>query len=55
MMPELGGDVKIPDLWKMSALLETCSKKQMLMRQDDIGENHENLKAEGCVIHDQQD
>ena len=48
MMSELGGDAKIPDLWRMSALLEICPrdvKEQMLLRLDEIGENYENLKA----------
>ena len=48
MMSELGKDVKIPDLWRMSALTEICPrdvKEQMLTRLDEIGENHENLKA----------
>ena len=48
MMSELGGDPKIPDLWRMSALLEVCPKdvkEQMMMRLDGIGENYENLKA----------
>ena len=34
MKAELGDDVKIPDLWRMSALLEICPnevKEQMLM------------------------
>ena len=47
-MSELGGDAKIPDLWRMSALFEICPKdvkEQMLMRLDEIGENYENLKA----------
>ena len=26
VMSELEGDVKIPDLWRMSALLEICPK-----------------------------
>ena len=48
MMSELGGDAKLPDLWRMSALLELCPrdvKEQMMMRLDGIGENYENLKA----------
>ena len=48
MMSELTRDAKIPDLWRMSALLETCPKdvmEQMLMRLYEIGENCENLKA----------
>ena len=44
-MSALGGDVKIPDLWRMSALLELCRKELMTMRLDEIGENLENLKA----------
>ena len=42
MTSELGGDAKIPDLRRMSALLEICPKdvkEQMLMRLDKIGEN----------------
>ena len=45
---DVGGDAKIPDLWRMPALLEICPKdvkEQMLMRLDEIGENYENLKA----------
>jgi len=48
MMAELGVDAKIPDLWRMSALLEICPKElkdQMLIRLDEIGENYEALKA----------
>ena len=48
MMSAFGGDVKIPDLWRMSALLEMCWKdvKELItMRLDEIGENLENLKA----------
>ena len=48
MMSELGGDAKIPDLWRTSALLEICPKdvkEQMVMRLDEIGENYENLEA----------
>ena len=40
--------MKIPDLWRMSALLELCSKdvtEQMTMRLDEIGKNYENLMA----------
>ena len=47
-MSELGGSAEIPDLRRMSALLEICPKdlkKQMMMRLDEIGENQENLKA----------
>eukprot|EP00974_Lingulodinium_polyedra_P022643 2187174-Lingulodinium_polyedra.AAC.1 len=47
MKAELGNDVKIPDLWRMSALLEICPKdrkEQMLMRLDEIGEDYEALK-----------
>ena len=48
MMSELGGDAKIPDWWRMSALLEIRPKdvkEQMTMRLDEIGENYENLMA----------
>ena len=48
MMSALGGDAKIPDMWRMSAMLEICPKdvkEQMLMRLDETGENQENLKA----------
>ena len=47
MKAELGAEVKIPDLWRMSALLEICPqdlKEQMLMRLDEIGEDYEALK-----------
>ena len=49
MMSELGGDGRIPDLSRMSALLEICPKdvkEQMMMRLDEIGDKYENLKAE---------
>ena len=46
MMSDTGKDAKIPDLWRMSALLEICPKdvkeQMMMMRLDEIGEN---LKA----------
>ena len=48
MMGEIGHETKIPDLWKMSALLEICPKsiqEQMMMRMDEIGEDYERLKA----------
>ena len=48
MMSELGDGVKIPDLWRMSALLEICPKdfkEQMLLRLDEVGGNYENLKV----------
>ena len=41
MVSELGEGVKIPDLWRMSALLEICPmdvKEQMLLRLDEVGE-----------------
>ena len=41
-------DAKIPDLWRMAALLEVCPqdvKEQMLMRLDEIDENYENVMA----------
>ena len=48
MMSELGGDAKIPDLWRMSALLEICPKdvkEQMSLRLHEVGENYENLNV----------
>ena len=39
MMSELGGDAKIPDLWRMSAILVTCPKdvkEQMVGNWDEI-------------------
>ena len=48
MMSELGEGAKIPDLWRMSALLEICPKDvkdQMLLRLDEVGENYENVKV----------
>ena len=48
VISELGKDVKIPDLWRISALLEICPrdvKEQMLMRLDEVGENYDNFKA----------
>ena len=48
MMSEFGEGAKIPDLWRMSALLEICPKgvnKQMLLRLDEVGENYEHLKT----------
>ena len=48
MISELAKDAKIPDLWRMLALLAICPKdvnEQMMMRLDEIGKNCENLKA----------
>ena len=48
MMGEIGHEAKIPDLWKMSALLEICPKniqEQMMLRMDEIDEDYEKLKA----------
>ena len=48
MMPQLEEGAKIPDQWRMSALLEIRPKdvkEQMLLRLDDVGENYENLKV----------
>ena len=42
MMSELGKDAKIPDRWRMSALLDICPqdvKETMVMRLDEIDEN----------------
>ena len=52
-MSELGNDVKIQNLKRMSALLEIRPKdvkEQMMMRFDEIGENYGNLKAK-AVSH----
>ena len=47
MMTELGADMKVPDLWRMAALLEICPKdvrEQMHMRLDEVGESYDRLK-----------
>ena len=54
-MTELGGDVKIPDIWRMSALLEMRHKDvrdQMLMRLDDIGELPEHQDEGDFILQD---
>ena len=51
------GDAKIPDLWRVSPLLEICPKdvkEQMVMRLDEIGENYEELQGESGLLHDEQ-
>ena len=48
-MTELGSGTKIPSLWRMSALLDTCLEKvteQVLPRLDEMGAGYRNLKAE---------
>ena len=48
MMGEIGHEAKIPDLWRMSALLEICPRTiqdQMMLRMDEIGEDYEKLKS----------
>ena len=48
MMAELGPDAKIPDLWRMSALLEICPRgvrEAIELRLDEIGEDYANMKA----------
>ena len=50
IMSEHRFDVKISDLWRMSALVETCTtdaKEHMPMRQ-------EEPQGEGGVVHDKQ-
>ena len=40
-MAEVGNGTKIPDLWRMSALLATCPKdvrEHLLLRLDEVGE-----------------
>jgi hypothetical protein len=47
MMMELGKEAVIPDLWRMSALLEICPKElkeAMLMKLDEVGESYGALK-----------
>ena len=47
-MSELEGDSKIPDLWRMSALMDMCPtdvKEQMMMRPGEMSDNYENLKS----------
>ena len=57
IMSELGVDVKIPDVWRMSALLEICPKnvKEHMMRQDEIPRELRELQGESGVMHDPQD
>ena len=48
MMAELGTDVRIPDLWRMSALLEICPRgvrEAMELQLDVIGESYEVMKT----------
>ena len=48
MMAELGPDAKIPDLWRMSALLEICPRgvrEAIELRLDEIGEDYAKMKA----------
>ena len=45
MTPEHRSDVKIPDLWRMSALACTTNVKEHMLREDEVGENNEKLKA----------
>ena len=48
MMSELGEGAKIPDLWRMSALLETLPKGcegADVVGLDEVGENCENLEV----------
>ena len=43
-----GSDAKIPDLWRISALLETCkmSGRQMLLCRDALEKDYQTLKTE---------
>ena len=48
MMAELGPEVKIPDLWRMSALLEISPRgvrEAIEFRLDEIGEDYAKVKA----------
>ena len=47
-MAELGPDVNIPDLWRMSALLEVCPRgvrEATQLSLDEIGEGYANMNA----------
>ena len=47
-MTELGSGTKIPSLWRMSALLDTCLEKvteQVLPRLDEIWSRLQELKS----------
>ena len=47
MIVEIGQEMKIPDLWKMSALLEIVPKtvqEQVMLGMDEIGDSYEKLK-----------
>ena len=57
MMSELGGGAQIPDLWRMSALLEICPKRREGTDADEIGRNRRELRepqVEGDTVHDEQ-
>ena len=48
MITEHGSDTKTLHVWRMSALLEICSKEvreQMSQRVDELGEDYQALKA----------
>ena len=49
--------MKIPDVWRMSALLEICPKnvKEQMMGLDEIPRELRELQGESGVMHDQQD
>ena len=56
MMSEFGKHAKIPDFWRISALLKVCPKdvkEQMLMRPDEKRELGE-LPGEVGVVNDQE-
>ena len=47
-MSELGPEVKIPDLWRMSAFLEICPRgvrEAIELRLDEVGEDYPKMKA----------
>ena len=57
MMSELGEGAKIPDLWRMSALLEICPKdvkEQMLLRLDEVRRELREPQGEGDIVHVEQ-
>ena len=55
MMAELGPDIRIPDLWRMSALLEICPKgvkDAIELRLDEIGEDYSKMRAKVMAFVD---
>ena len=56
-MSELGEGAKIPDPWRMSALLEICPKRCEGADVDEIGRDRRELRepqGESDILHDEQ-